>query len=242
MVTFSPMNRYAAQRDVRAVRPGTAGLVSDRLWVTYRWMSLGLGLTGVVAWLVSSSPEAIDLIFGNRMVFWGLLIAQLAIVWTFSSVAQRAGTALTAAMFFLYAAITGLTMSVIFLIYTGSSIFLTFAVCAGGFAGLSLFGAVTRRDLSGVGRFAIFALFGLIIASLVNIFLGSALLTWLTTFAGVLIFGALTAYDTNKLRNLFESEGGGGRNLPLYGALVLYLDFINLFLFLLRIFGRSRDN
>ncbi len=205
-------------------------------------MSLGLGLTGLVAWLVSASPEVVEAIFGNRILFWGLLIAQLAIVWTFGAVAQRAGTLVTAAMFFLYAAITGLTMSVIFLMYTQGSIFLTFAVCAGGFAGLSLFGAVTRRDMSGVGRFAIFALFGLIIASIVNVFLGSPLLTWITTFVGVLVFGALTAYDTSKLRNLFESEGGGARNLPLYGALVLYLDFVNLFLFLLRIFGRSRDD
>jgi len=139
-------------------------------------------------------------------------------------------------MFFLYAGITGLTFSVIFLLYTSSSIASTFLVTAGTFAGISVFGAVTKRDLSGVGRFALFALIGLIIASVVNIFLHSSALMWLTTFAGILIFAALTAYDTQKLKAMYAAGVGG--NLALRGALTLYLDFINMFLFLLRIFGQ----
>jgi FtsH-binding integral membrane protein len=201
-------------------------------------MSVGLGITGLVAWLVSQSPEALEIVVGNRLVFYVLLFAQLGLVFTFSAVASRASTAVTAAMFLVYAALTGLTFSVIFLVYTSSSIASTFLVTGGAFAGLSIFGAVTKRDLSGVGRFAIFALIGLIIASIVNFFLASSTLMWLTTLAGVAIFAALTAYDTQKLKEMYALGVGG--NLALRGALTLYLDFINMFLFLLRIFGRRK--
>lgn len=201
-------------------------------------MSVGLGITGLVAWLVSASPGVAELVVGNRLVFFGLLFAQLALVFTFSRVAVRASTPVAAAMFFLYAALTGLTFSVLFLVYTSSSIASTFLVTSGAFAGLSVFGAVTKRDLSGVGRFAIFALIGLIIASVVNIFLASSALLWITTCAGIVIFAALTAYDTQKIKALYAAGIGG--NLALRGALMLYLDFINMFLFLLRIAGRRR--
>jgi FtsH-binding integral membrane protein len=222
-------------------RPGLAQAESanDILWVSYRWMSVGLAVTGLVAWLVSQSDEALEMVLGNRMLFYVLLFAQLGLVVAFSAVAARASTAVAAAMFIGYAALTGLTFSVIFLVYTASSIASTFFVTAGTFAGLSVFGAVTKRDLSGVGRFAIFALIGLIIASVVNIFLASTALGWITTFAGVVIFAALTAYDTQKLKELYMYSGGEG-NLALRGALTLYLDFINMFLFLLRLFGRRR--
>jgi FtsH-binding integral membrane protein len=231
------VNRYQAAAPAVVAQNESA---NDILWVTYRWMSVGLGITGLVAWLVSQSPAAVDLFIGNRIVFYGLLFAQLGLVFAFSSVAQRSTTAVVAAMFFVYAAITGLTFSIIFLVYTSSSIASTFLVTGGTFAGLSVFGAVTKRDLSGVGRFAIFALIGLIIASVVNIFLASSALMWLTTFAGVVIFAVLTAYDTQKLKAMYAAGVGG--NLALRGALTLYLDFINMFLFLLRIFGqRSRS-
>lgn len=211
---------------------------SDILWVTYRWMSLGLAITGLVAWFVSQSPAAIELVLGNRLVFYGLILAQLGLVFAFNAVAVRASTAAAAAMFFVYAGVTGLTFSTLFLLYTASSIASTFLVSAGAFAGLSAFGAVTRRDLSGVGRFAMFALIGLILASVVNIFLASTALVWVTTLAGVAIFAALTAYDTQKLLALYAAGEGG--NLALRGALTLYLDFINMFMFLLRLFGRRR--
>jgi FtsH-binding integral membrane protein len=231
------VNRY--QDTARPLVAASRESANDILWITYRWMSLGLGITGLVAWLIAQSPAALDVVVGNRLVFYGLLAAQLGMVFAFSFVAARASTAVAAAMFFAYAAMTGVTFSVLFLVYTSSSIASTFLVTGGAFAGLSVFGAVTRRDLSGVGRFAIFAVIGLIIASVVNIFLASPALMWLTTFAGVLIFGALTAYDTQKLKALYASGGEGG-NLALRGALTLYLDFINMFLFLLRIFGRRR--
>jgi FtsH-binding integral membrane protein len=215
-------------------------LVSDALWKTYRWMAAGLGVTGLVAMGVASSEAALNLIIGNRLVFYVLLFAQLGLVMAFNSVAQRASTAVVAAMFFAYAALTGATMSVIFLIYTMSSIASVFFITAGAFAGLSLVGLVTKRDLGAIGRFAIFALIGLIIASLVNMFVASSGLDLAISAVGVLIFAALTAYDTQKLKELFAS-GEMNANMPLVGALTLYLDFINMFLFLLRLFGRRRD-
>jgi len=142
-------------------------------------------------------------------------------------------------MFFAYSALTGCTLSVIFLIYTMSSIGSVFFVTAGAFAGLSVVGLVTKRDLGVVGRFAIFALIGIIIASVVNMFVVSSGLSFLISIVGVLVFAALTAYDTQKLKQLF-AQGGVNGNLPLVGALMLYLDFINMFLFLLRLFGRRR--
>ena len=214
--------------------------VSDALWTTYRWMAAGLGITGLVALLVASSPAALEVILGNRIVFYGLLLAQLGLVFAFNSVAMRARTAAVAAMFFAYAALTGATLSVIFLIYTAASIASVFFVTAGAFAGLSFVGLVIKRDLSAIGRFAIFALIGLILASVVNIFLASSGLGFLISIVGVLLFAALTAYDTQKLKDLFAS-GQVHANMPLVGALMLYLDFINMFLFLLRLFGRRRD-
>jgi len=230
------MERYQA-----GVRPFAepAESANDILWTTYRWMSLGLALTGLVAWAVSSSPAALELVVQNRLVFYGLIFGQLGLVLAFSAVAPRVSSLAAAAMFFAYAALTGLTFSVLFLVYTSSSIALTFFVTSGTFAGLSIFGATTKRDLSAIGRFALFALIGLIIASVANIFLASSLLQWITTFAGIVIFAALTAYDTQKLKELYASAGAGG-NLALRGALVLYLDFINMFVFLLQLFGRRK--
>jgi FtsH-binding integral membrane protein len=215
--------------------------VSDALWVTYRWMTLGLATTGVVAMLVAHSPALLEAIFGNRIVFYALLFGQLGLVVAFSSMALRVSTGAAAAMFFAYAALTGVTLSSIFVLYTGASIAATFFVTAGGFAGLSFYGVATRRDLSPMGRFAIFALFGLILASLVNLFFASSGLQWLISVAGVLVFAGLTAYDTQRLRDILE-RGEAAANLPLVGALTLYLDFINLFLYLLRFLGdRRRD-
>jgi FtsH-binding integral membrane protein len=229
------MERYQVAAQPIA-RPGESA--NDILWVTYRWMAVGLAITGLVAGWVASSPAALQLVVGNRIVFYGLLFAQLGIVIAFNPIAARASTAVAGAMFFTYAALTGLTFSVLFLLYTSSSIASTFFVTAGAFAGVSLFGAVTHRDLSGVGRFALFALIGLILASVVNFFLASSALLWLTTFAGVAIFSALTAYDTQKLKTLYAAGAGG--NLALSGALMLYLDFVNMFLFMLRLFGRRK--
>jgi FtsH-binding integral membrane protein len=215
--------------------------VSDALWVTYRWMSLGLAVTGLVALAVARSPALVDALLGNRILFYGLIFGQLGLVVAFSAAAARMSTAATALMFFVYAALTGVTFSTLFLIYTASSIASTFFVTAGAFAGLSVFGAATRRDLSAIGRFGLFALIGLVLATIVNIFLRSSGLDWLITGVGIVLFAGLTAYDTQRLKVIFE-RGDTHANMPLVGALTLYLDFINMFLFLLRILGdRRRD-
>jgi hypothetical protein len=213
---------------------------SDALWVTYRWMTLGLATTGLVALLVASSPDAVDVLVGNRILFYALLFGQLGLVVAFSSLATRVSTAAAAAMFFAYAALTGVTFSTLFVVYTSASIASTFFVTAGAFGGLSLFGAVTKRDLSAIGRFGFFVLIGVILASLVNMFLHSSGLELAITVIGVVLFAGLTAYDTQRIKAMFQTMGTGS-NLPLVGALTLYLDFINMFLFLLRILGRRRD-
>lgn len=218
-----------------------AASASDSLWKTYRWMTLGLAVTGLTALGVASSQGALELLLGNRILFYGLLFAQLGLVFGFNVAARRASTAVVAGMFFLYAALTGVTFSTLFLVYTASSIGAVFFITAGAFAGLSAVGYFTKADLGSIGRFAIFAVIGLILASVVNIFLQSTPLQWLISVVGVLVFGALTAYDTQKLKQMFAS-GEAHANLPLVGALVLYLDFVNMFLFLLQIFGgRRRD-
>jgi uncharacterized protein len=208
----------------------------------YLYMSVGLAVTGVVALAVVSSPAALQFVFGNPMVFYGLLLGELALVWAFVPIANRVSAGTAAAMFFGYAALSGVTFSVIFLRYTAGSIGSTFVISGGMFAALSAYGALTKRDLSSIGSFCFMGLIGLILASIVNIFLASPMLYWLTTFAGVIVFTGLTAYDTAKLKQLGAEghEGDAQTKNALHGALILYLDFINLFLMLLRIFGRRR--
>jgi uncharacterized protein len=210
----------------------------------YAWMCGGLIATAVIAYFVSVSPSLINIFITNIYVFYALLIAELIVVFCFSFIAQKVGTGIAAVLFLLYAFLNGLTFSLIFLFYTTSSIALTFLITAGMFGLLSIYGYMTKRDLTGVGDIALMALIGLILASVVNLFLDSSLIYWITTYAGIIIFTALTAYDTQKLKSLYvvgDNTPGGEKKEAIVGALTLYLDFINLFLFLLRIFGRSRE-
>jgi FtsH-binding integral membrane protein len=221
-------------------RPRTqASEASAFLWSVYRWMSLGLAVSGLTAFYVASSPEAVSIIYGNKLLFFGLIIAQLGLVIAFSPVAMRTSTSTAGAMFLGYSALTGVTLSSIFLAYSQASIAQAFFVTAASFAGLSVYGATTKRDLSAMGRFMVIGLIGFIIASVVNIFLRSPAVYWVSTYAGVLIFAGLTAWETQRLRHIYMSVGGAG-NLALRGALIMYLDFVNLFLMLLRIFGGDR--
>jgi FtsH-binding integral membrane protein len=209
----------------------------------YRNMALGLGLTGLVALLIASSPGAVEWLLINRGITMLLVIAQLVLVFAFTGLLSRVSAATAATMFFGYAALTGVTFSTIFLVYTGASIAATFFVTAGAFAGCSVYGYVTKRNLASMGSFLFMGLIGLVLASIVNIFLGSPAIYWLTTFMGVIVFTGLAAYDTYKLRQLAaqtEISSDHGRKLALQGALMLYLDFINLFLILLRLFGNRR--
>jgi FtsH-binding integral membrane protein len=208
----------------------------------YAWMTAGLLTTGAIAMFVASSPALVSLIFGNMVLFFGLIIAELVLVWVLSANIMRLAPATATAMFLGYAALNGLTLAIIFLAYTAESIAGTFFVTAGTFGAMSAYGYFTKRDLSGMGNFLFMALIGLIIASVVNIFVASSALYWIITYAGVLIFVALTAYDTQKIKRMIAEvrDEQSERRVAVLGALRLYLDFINLFLFLLRILGNRR--
>ncbi len=207
----------------------------------YGWMAAGLALTGGVALFAAGSATVQQLVFGNKLVFFGLIIAELALVGFLSARVFQWSRSQVQAAFIAYAALNGLTLSVIFLVYTMDSIASTFFTSALMFGTMSAYGYFTKSDLSGWGKLLSMALIGLVIAMVVNIFLGSTTLSLITSGIGVLLFTALTAYDTQKLKGLaLAVEGEASDNASILGALTLYLDFINLFLFLLRFFGRRR--
>lgn len=213
------------------------------MYKVYAIMTFGLGLTGTVALIVARIPALVEVFLLNQMVFYGLLAAELIVVISFVSLIEKVSYVAAGGLFIVYSALNGLTFAVIFLIYTTSSIASTFFVTAGTFAAMSAYGFITKRDLTSWGSFLFMGLIGLIIASVVNWFLGSELIYWLTTFGGVLIFVGLTAYDTQKIKELNQLGNAGtaeDHKEAIHGALILYLDFINLFLYLLRLFGRRR--
>ena len=210
----------------------------------YGWMSIGLALTGAVAYLVSSSPAILQLIFGNKLIFWGLIIGELLMVGYLAAAVTRMSAATATLVYMLYAVLNGVTLSGIFIMYTGASIMGTFLITGGTFAAMSIYGYFTKQDLTRAGNLLFMALIGLVIASVVNIFFRNPIMYWIITYAGILIFVGLTAYDTQKIKqmNIIGNEGTEeDHKEAIMGALTLYLDFINLFLYLLRLFGRSND-
>lgn len=208
----------------------------------YLWMTAGLLVTGAIAMFVAGVPALVNAIVFNPILFFGLIIAQVGMVWYLSARVMDLSPGAATGLFLGYAALNGLTLSVIFLAYTAASIAGTFFVTAGTFGAMSAYGYFTKRDLSGMGSFLFMALIGLILASIVNIFWANSTLYWIITYAGVLIFVALTAYDTQKIKRMTDQvrDEQSERRVAIYGALTLYLDFINLFLFLLRILGNRR--
>ncbi|MGL4957898.1 MAG: Bax inhibitor-1/YccA family protein [Plesiomonas sp.] len=228
--------------NVFAERTGTR--VQAYLSQVYGWMTCGLLLTAFVAWYAASTPAVINFIFSSKITFFGLIIAQLALVFVLSGMLQRLSGTMSTSLFMLYSALTGLTLSSIFIAYTASSIAATFVVTAGMFGAMSLYGYTTKRDLSGMGNMLFMALIGVVLASLVNMWLKSDTLMWVITYIGVVLFVGLTAYDTQKLKMLgeqiSEDDHENFRKYAIVGALTLYLDFINLFLMLLRIMGNRR--
>jgi uncharacterized protein len=209
----------------------------------YNWMAMGLAVTGIVAFGVSTSETLLRFIVINPFIFYGLMIAQLIVVIAMSAAINKMPSVVAVGAFFLYALLTGLTFSILFLVYTSGSIAYTFFICAAMFGSVSVFGYITRMNLAGVGTFMMMGLFGIIIASIVNIFLQSPMLYWMISYVGVFIFVGLTAWDTQKIKRMaqatsFETEEG--KRAAVMGALTLYLDFINMFLFLLRIMGNRR--
>lgn len=210
----------------------------------YGWMTCGLLLTAFVAWFAANTPAIMMFVFSSKITFFGLIIAQLALVFVLSGMVHKLSPAMATTLFMLYSALTGLTLSSIFIAYTYSSIASTFVVTGGMFGAMSFYGYTTKRDLSRFGSLLFMALIGIILASLVNLWLKSTPLMWAITYIGVLVFVGLTAYDTQKLKNIGEqidvNDSGALRKYSIMGALTLYLDFINLFLMLLRILGNRR--
>jgi FtsH-binding integral membrane protein len=208
----------------------------------YGWMFLGLLIAALTAFAVASSPAILELIFLNRLVFWVILIAQLGLVFYLSARVDKLAPAAAAGFFILYSALTGVTSSVVLLIYTPASITTTFIITAGMFGATAVFGTVTKRSLAGLGQFLFMGLMGLILAIIVNIFFQSDMLQFVISVVGVLVFTGLTAWDAQRLKQLavaLPAERLG--TYAVVGALSLFLDFINLFFFLLRFTGSRRD-
>ena len=229
---------YAYSRDIAA---SAEGAFFRRV---YNWMVAGLAITGGAAWFVAGSPAMLQLIAGNNITFFGLIIAELGMVFYLSARINRLSAGTATGLFLAYSLLNGLTLSVVLFAATKSSVATAFFVTAGTFAGMSVYGYTTKRSLQSWGGFLFMGLIGIIIASIVNYFLANPMMQWLISFAGVIVFTGLTAYDTQKLRVI---HAGGFANedmeskAAIMGALNLYLDFINLFLFILRIFSGGRD-
>ena len=207
----------------------------------YVWMTLALALTGFTAYGVATSPGIITALYSNSVLLWGLVIAEFAIVFGVSAAINRLSLTTATLLFVLYSVINGALFSSIFLVYTMTSIASVFFITAGTFGVMALIGYTTKKDLSSMGKILFMALIGIIIATIVNIFLKSSGLEMIVSYLGVLIFVGLTAYDTQKIKNMLmmaPDASEASQKIALLGALNLYLDFINLFIYLLRIFGR----
>lgn len=207
----------------------------------YVWMTLALVITGFTAYGVATSPGVLQAIYGNQLLFWGMIIAEFALVIGVSAAINRLSLTTATLMFILYSVINGALLSYIFLVYTASSVATVFFITAGTFGAMALVGYTTKTDLTSIGKYLFMALIGLIIATVVNVFIKSEGFTYILSYIGVLIFVGLTAYDSQKIKQMLiqaPDAGESAQKLALLGALTLYLDFINLFIYLLRIFGK----
>lgn len=236
---------YNNDFEIKEVARGTDMPVASALPAlmrkVYVWMTLALVITGFTAYAVATSPGLLMAIVGNRFVLLGLIVAELALVVGISGAINRLSLTVATLMFVLYSVINGATLSVVFLAFTMSSITSVFFITAGTFATMALVGYTTKKDLTSMGRMLFMALIGLVIATLVNMFMRSSGLDMILNYVGVLVFVGLTAYDTQKIKEqlmMADNMGEAAQKVALVGALTLYLDFINLFLYLLRILGK----
>lgn len=222
-----------------------ASVASIFMRQVYQWMTVGLGVTAAMAWYVSGSEAIREAVFGNTFVLIALIVAQFGLVIALSAAVQRMSAGTATGLFLLYSALTGVTLSSIFIVYPIGSITNAFVVAAGTFLAMSVYGTVTKRDLTSMGSFLFMGLIGIILASVVNIFLQSSVMDFVISCVGVLVFTGLTAYDTQKIRAFGASapldDATAIRRGVILGSLTLYLDFINLFLMMLRLFGGNRD-
>jgi FtsH-binding integral membrane protein len=224
---------------VTTPRIDAAERVSAFLWKVYAWMAIGLGLTAVVAFTVLGSPDLLRVLVGNRLVFFGLIIAELGLVFYLFARVDRLAPTTAAGLFALYSGLNGVTLSVVLIAYTGESVTTTFVVTAGMFGALALFGSTTKRSLAGAGQFLMMGLVGVVLASIVGLFWHSDTLQFLISVVGVIVFTGLTAWDAQRLKEMaltLPAQQLGSQ--AIVGALSLYLDFVNLFLMLLRFTGR----
>jgi len=209
----------------------------------YSWMCFALVITGLVAFYVASTPILVKTIATNQILFIGLIIAEIGMVMALAALINKISSTTAIILFIAYSALNGVTLSVILLAFTATSVASTFFATAATFAAMSCIGWFTKKDLTSIGHLCFMALIGLIIASVINIFLQSSLMYWIVTYVGILIFVGLIAYDTQKIKKMsrtYEANSQAGKKMAIMGALALYLDFINLFLLLLRIFGDRR--
>lgn len=208
------------------------------------WMTLALAITGLTAYGVATSPALLSLIFSSKVTFFGLIIAEFALVFAISGAINRLSLSTATLLFILYSVINGATLSSIFFVFSVATISKVFFITAGTFGAMALVGYTTKTDLTSMGKLLFMALLGIIIASVVNMFVASSGLDLILSYVGVLVFVGLTAYDTQKIKQMCQAApdaGESSQKLALIGALSLYLDFINLFIYLLRIFGNNRD-
>jgi len=229
-----------------AVKTRAETLVSDYVRSVYNWMGIGLALTGFVAYYVATNESLLRLVFGNPLLLMVLIVAELGLVFAIAGMVNRMSAGTATALFVIYSGLNGVTLSSIFLIYVQTSIVSTFFICAATFIACSIYGWTTKKDLTSLGGFMMMGLIGIVIASLVNLFIQSSSVSAIISYIGVFVFVGLTAYDTQKIKNMAMTQpanldGAVIRKGAILGALSLYLDFINLFLMLLSIFGQRRD-
>ena len=236
------MAQYSATPDAAfTTTQASAERIGAFLRSVYGWMCLGLAITALTAGIVASSPSVVIAIARNSVLFWGLAIAQLGIVLVLSGRVQTLAASTAAALFVVYSMLTGVTLSFILFLYTGESIASTFVVTAGMFGALAAFGTLTRRSLAGWGQFLFMGLIGVVLASIVGLFWQNDGFQFVTAFIGVIVFTGLAAYDAQRLKAMaLATPDGQAGSYAIVGALALYLDFVNLFLFLLRLFGGRR--
>ncbi|MDF1577574.1 MAG: Bax inhibitor-1/YccA family protein [Desulfobulbales bacterium] len=234
-------------RQQQAFPAGHAAAQASTLFLAkvFNWMAIGLGITAIVAFWVTNSAAAQSLIFGNMLVFYGLIIGELGMVIYLSTRIARITASRATTLFIVYSALNGATLSAVLLIYTATSVASAFIVAAAMFGAMAIYGTVTKKDLTSMGSFMFMGLIGMIIASVVNMFMGSAMISWVVSAIGVVVFTGLTAYDVQKISKygsggIMENGEAAIKKGAIMGALTLYLDFINLFLSLLRLMGDRR--
>lgn len=233
------MDNYVKDISVKSEK----SIVNSVMKNVFTLMTLALAATGAISYIVSNNIQIIKAILENQPLFWGLIIGELVLVIVLSAMINRISFTTALILFALYSVINGVTLAPLFIVFTAESIASAFFVTAGTFGAMAIFGYITKFDLSGIGKILIMALFGLIIASIVNIFLASSQMEMITNYAGVLIFTGLTAYDTQKIKNLVQENINNENIIPklsVIGSLTLYLDFINLFIKLLQLMGKRK--